>query len=440
MKKYVCVAVLLTLGLNVVEWSALQAADGDVKKDEPRPSVATDEDLLKAAGLTSDGPAMLDFFRKRTVQRFDPEKIKSLIKQLDDDSFQVREQASEELVKYRKFAEQRLNEALKGSESLEVVRRARRCLERIRSSDEANLEAAATRIIKARQPAGTVEVLLAYIPSVVSPTVLDEVQAALAAIAMKDGRAHQAIVDALADKLALKRAIAAVALIKTGGADERTKARQLLKDGEDEVRFRVGIALAVAKDKQAVPVLIELLLKLPEEQGRDVEDVLIRLADDKPPPQPFGIEEAKRKAARGFWASWWAREGPKIDMGAKKLDVPSIERTIGMWVNIDSKTRGITRALIKRDGNGLWIETWGACGGLNAPVESVLGQVALNRRGKADWNHGFKLTHSKVSLERGELVTEEFNEFKDGSNRDYRARYLFKRVKTRSEFKDPRRQ
>ncbi|HEV3083154.1 MAG TPA: hypothetical protein VGY66_25440, partial [Gemmataceae bacterium] len=91
-------------------------------------------------------------------------------------------------------------------------------------------------------------------------------------------------------------------------------------------------------------------------------------------------------------------------------------------------------------GNGLRIETWGACGGLNAPVESVLGQVALDRRGKADWDHGFKLTHSKVSIERGELVMEESNEFKDGTNRDYRARYVFKRVKAQAEFRDPRRQ
>src|SRR5262249_39912916 len=197
------------------------------------------------------------------------------------------------------------------------------------------------------------EVLLAYSPSVVNPTVLEEVQAALAAIATKDGRADQVLVDALADKLPLKRATAAVALVKAGGADEHTKARQLLKDAKDEVRFRVGMALAVAKDKEAVPVLIELLLKLPEEQAKDVEDILIRLADDKPPTQPFGVEEASRKSARNFWAGWWAREGPKIDMGAKKLDVSSIERTIGMWVNLDNKTGGITKALIKRDGNGL---------------------------------------------------------------------------------------
>jgi HEAT repeat protein len=181
-------------------------------------------------------------------------------------------------------------------------------------------------MIAARKPVGAVEVLLAYIPSVVNPTVLDEVQAALAAIAMKDSHADHVLVDALADKLALKRATAAVALVKAGGADARTKARQLLKDGEDEVRFRVGMALAVAKDKEAVPVLIELMLKLPEEQAKDVEDILIRLADDKPPTQPFGIEEASRKSARDFWAGWWAREGPKIDMGGQEAR-RSIHRT-----------------------------------------------------------------------------------------------------------------
>jgi hypothetical protein len=439
MKKLVVLAVLLAFGLNVAEWAAIQAADGDMKKSDPRHADAGDEDLLKAAGLTGEAPALLDYFRNRTVQSVDPEKIKSLIKQLNDDSFKVREQASQELVKYRKFAEPWLNEALKGSE-IEVVRRAQQCLERIRSSDEANLEAAVARMIAAKNPVGAPEVLLAYIPSVVNPTVLDEMQVALAAVAMKEGRADQLLVDALADKLPLKRATAAAALVKAGGADERTKARHLLKDSEDEVRFRVGMALAVAKDKEAVPVLIELLLKLPEEQAKDVEDILIRLADDKPPTQPFGIEEAKRKLARDFWAGWWAREGPKVDMGAKKLDVPTIERTIGMWVNLDNKTGGITRALVKRGGNGLRIETWGACGGLNAPVESVLGEVALNRQGKALWNHGFKLTHSKVFIERGELVMEDFNEFKDGTNRGYRARYQFKRVKAPSEFKDPRRQ
>src|SRR5713101_8580149 len=99
MKKPVLLAVLLTLGLNVAAWAALQAADADMKKGEPKPAVAADEALLKAAGLTGDGPALLDYFRKRTVQSVDPKKIKSLIKQLDDDSFQVRERASEELVK-----------------------------------------------------------------------------------------------------------------------------------------------------------------------------------------------------------------------------------------------------------------------------------------------------------------------------------------------------
>src|SRR5438034_4386329 len=47
MKQRVRWAVLLTLGLGVAEWAALHAADADVKKDEARPEVAADEDLVK---------------------------------------------------------------------------------------------------------------------------------------------------------------------------------------------------------------------------------------------------------------------------------------------------------------------------------------------------------------------------------------------------------
>jgi len=54
MKKRVLLAVLLTLGHGVAECPAIQAADIDVKKDEPTPAVAADEDVLKAAGLTGD--------------------------------------------------------------------------------------------------------------------------------------------------------------------------------------------------------------------------------------------------------------------------------------------------------------------------------------------------------------------------------------------------
>jgi hypothetical protein len=438
MNNSVHLATLLALGLAVTLGHELQAADPGATKDKHGTEGPADQALLKAAGLTGDGATLLDFFRKRTLPSPDPGAIKALIKQLDHDEFSVREQATEELVKYRRFAEPLLLEALKRPDSRELTRRAQGCLERIRSGDEA-LEAAVARQIAVAGPVGAAEVLLAFGPLVVQPTVLEEVQAALAAVAMKDGQ-HHAIVAALEDKLALKRAMAAVALVRAGGADERTRARVLLKDSDDEVRYRVGMALTIAGDKEAVPVLIDLLLELPEEQAWDVENLLIRLADDNPPAQPFGPVAAKRKAARDYWAGWWATEEPKIDLAARKLNVPSIERTVGMWVNVDNRTRGVTRTLITRDGKGLWIETWGACGSLQAPVESVLGKVALGRRGEARWDHGFKLTHSKVSIKQGQLVMEEFNEFKDGTNRDYRARYVFQRVKVEAQFKDPRRQ
>src|SRR5262249_14213754 len=48
--------------------------------DPPSP----DEQLVKTAFLTSDGPALVEFFRKRTKGQATPEKIQALIAQLGD--------------------------------------------------------------------------------------------------------------------------------------------------------------------------------------------------------------------------------------------------------------------------------------------------------------------------------------------------------------------
>src|SRR5262249_28874586 len=59
---------------------------------------ARDEQVLKEAKVATDGPGLLEFFRKRTLDDAAEDKIKGLIRQLGDDAFEVREQASGQLV------------------------------------------------------------------------------------------------------------------------------------------------------------------------------------------------------------------------------------------------------------------------------------------------------------------------------------------------------
>ncbi len=289
---------------------------GPVAAAEPDPA-ARDEQILKDAKVGSDGPALLDLFRKRTVTDADLTKVKALIKQLGDDSFAARQKATNELVAVGPLAVPLLRQAL-ADPDIEIVRRAEDCLRQIDEGHSAAVAAAAARLIAVRKPPGAVEVLLAYLPSADDEYVADAVRGALAANAVRDGKADPALVAALTDKAPVRRAGAAVALARADLADQKPAVRKLLEDPEAAVRLRVGLALAAAKDKDAVPVLIQLLAELPAAQLWPVEDLLYRLAEDKAPAVTAGTDEASRKRFRDAWAAWWKDNGDKADLA--KLD------------------------------------------------------------------------------------------------------------------------
>lgn len=182
-------------------------------------TTAADEQTLKNAKLGVDGSALLDYFRKLARNGADRDRILALIKQLGDETFEVREKASTELIALGAAAVPFLKEALKDGD-LEVVRRAERCLKEIakepgkKEADE-SAPLAAARLLAARKPAGAAQVLLDYLPSAADEAVAREVRAALAAVAMTDGKPDKALLAALEDKDVKKREAAAEALSRT---------------------------------------------------------------------------------------------------------------------------------------------------------------------------------------------------------------------------------
>lgn len=108
---------------------------------------------------------------------------------------------------------------------------------------------------------------------------------------------------------------------------------------------------------------------------------------------------------------------------------------VGKWVNTDEKTAGLTRLEIGKADKGWTIRAWGAAGGGKADQGQVMlhlfGDAAGDtevKHGFASWDHKFKETHLTLRLEKGDLVVEDFNVFKDGSGRaNYRMTYRFKR-------------
>src|SRR5262249_52815459 len=99
----------------------------DYRELEP---AAADERTLKDAGLATDGAALVDFFRKRTVTEDQRDRVKVLIRDLADKSFAVREKASKELVLLGTAALPALRVAAKDDDP-EVALRAQQCLQMI---------------------------------------------------------------------------------------------------------------------------------------------------------------------------------------------------------------------------------------------------------------------------------------------------------------------
>src|SRR5205085_12377215 len=59
---------------------------------------AADEQLLQKAQIGTDGPALVAYFRQRTVGDAERQRIEALIRQLGDPAYAVRERAQTELI------------------------------------------------------------------------------------------------------------------------------------------------------------------------------------------------------------------------------------------------------------------------------------------------------------------------------------------------------
>src|SRR5437763_1722749 len=126
----------------------------------------------RGAQVGTDGPALLGYFRRRTVGEAERQRLEQLIRQLGDDAFAARERAADELVRAGLPAVGLLRQA-QADADVEVARRAERCLQRIEKVPSTSLSADAARMVAVRKPPGAVAVLLNYLPLADDDTVPD---------------------------------------------------------------------------------------------------------------------------------------------------------------------------------------------------------------------------------------------------------------------------
>src|SRR5262245_56979907 len=194
--------------------------------DEQSPG---DEAVLKAAGLTSDGPALVRFFEQRTLTEADQARLAAEARRLGADSFRERERAMRELRAAGRSALPFVRPAVSHSDP-EVARRAERLVRELEGGRGLPLMRAAARLLADRRPAGTTEVVLRFLPSADDGQLEDELMAVLAVVASSGGRIDPALTGAVKDSAATRRGAAAWVLGRSSGAEERAMARLLLVD------------------------------------------------------------------------------------------------------------------------------------------------------------------------------------------------------------------
>src|SRR5262249_9805324 len=165
---------------------------------------AADEKLLRDNGVTPDGPGLLKFFRDRTLSDKDRENLISLVRQLGSSKYKLRVEARNKLIAAGTPSLPLLREALKDAD-LEINRLAARCIDKIEKGPGPALPAAAAHLLVKKKPAGSVGVLLNYLPYADDEWLEEEVLGCLGELAIQDGKVDPVLKAAVKDKAGARR-------------------------------------------------------------------------------------------------------------------------------------------------------------------------------------------------------------------------------------------
>lgn len=354
------------------------------------PAPLTDvEQKLQNAGLSTDGPSLLNYFRKRTPDPRLQEQLRPLVRELGNASFSAREQATTAIIALgpqvlpllhqrallsgvdlegrRRIAhcqDQIIKQIVSGllhrleDESFamreqgtaelialglpvlpllrtqrrhsdpEIAIRVERCLREVEAGQGTHVSLAVARQLTAHPPEGAAAVLLAYLPFADSNLVAEQLRRTLTRIAGHDGPPDPALIVALDDPLPERRRVAATALAQVR-QPVPPQVKALLRDPDPAVRLDVAFELVTrSHDREAVTVLIDALAEVSHIYTWAAEEALHRLAGPSAPAPVVGDEAADRRKRREGWMSWWQAHGATIDLAQLSRPAPWLGYTL----------------------------------------------------------------------------------------------------------------
>lgn len=296
----------LLVFLLITQPGFAQIGKAAVRRKIPTPSPPlSDEQVLKNVSLDAGGMGLLQFFRQRVRSSIDAEQVGKWAKELSDSSEAVHAKAMGELIALGPLAVPALRRTANQADNEDTLARAQKCLQAIEGSGGVALVQSAVRMLAAHCPDGAVEVLINYLPFADDETVVQEIETALFAIGMHEGKPDSALLKSLSDAAPIRRSVAARVLCRVGGRSGRAAVRPLLKDDKPSVRMQAALSLTEAHDAEAMPVLIDLIPALPPEGRKRVEEYLAELAGEWAVKTPQGSDALSGNLRRELWGAWW---------------------------------------------------------------------------------------------------------------------------------------
>ena len=276
-----------------------------------------EEELLREAGIPTDGPSLLRELERRSAGETDQKRVDRLIHQLGSDAFHDREAATHSLVGIGLNCLPRLREALNKTEDYEVAGRLKSIMEKIdRSWNPAILRALVRNLVRS-QPQGAMEALLRFLPAVAGLELEEEVWFGLDDLACRDNKLPTAILDGLRDSSPTRRAACAYLVARRGQPDQRRAVYPLLADADPSVCLRAAQGLLAAGDWTAVPALVNLLRECSIEISWQAEELLRWAAGKTSPKALVGTGAAEpRKQSHQAWSEWWKKHEASLSLTA----------------------------------------------------------------------------------------------------------------------------
>ncbi len=327
---------MLILGLSAllaVGIGSLLPAGDEKKPAEKKPATpsidSVDNAILQRAKLNTDAEALLAFLRKRILPESERPAIERLVRKFGSAHYPTRDKATRDIIARGSVCIEILRNT-QGDWDAEVVHRIESAILKIQDNDVGpEVTAAAIRALNVLGSKDLAATLIDFAPFADNEIVLGEIRAALRKHGFIDGKPSPRLLAALTDRSALRRACAGEVLARRGEKTWDERLQKLADDPDPIVRWRIAQARLHARDKSALPVLIEGLVTLPLNEAWQTEDLLLQATGTIPPAAiSMGNDSETRAKCRDAWRAWWKKHAGDVNLTKLEETPVQLGRTL----------------------------------------------------------------------------------------------------------------